>query len=96
MDGGSRTLPAALLQSMRPRQWIKNVFVLAPLVFAERLGDPHAVFRAAAAFAVFCLLSSAVYLINDVADRERDRQHPVKRRRPVAAGELAVPAALGA
>jgi len=74
---------------LRPRQWVKNVFVFAALVFAGRLADPTAVLRVGAAFGVFCVLSSAVYLINDVRDREADRRHPNKRRRPIAAGEIA-------
>ncbi len=73
---------------MRPRQWAKNIFVFAALVFAGRLADGAAVLRVCGAFAVFCVLSSAVYLINDVRDREADRRHPVKRRRPIAAGEI--------
>jgi 4-hydroxybenzoate polyprenyltransferase len=77
-----------LIRAMRPRHWVKNVFVFAPLVFAHQLGDPRAAALATAAFAIFCLLSSSVYLINDVADREADRLHPVKRRRPIASGEL--------
>lgn len=84
-----RPVAVALLRALRPRQWVKNVFVFAALVFAGRLADPQALMRACGAFAVFCALSSAVYLINDVRDREADRLHPVKRRRPVAAGELA-------
>ncbi len=67
---------------------MKNVFVFAALVFAGRLGDPTSVLRVGAAFCVFCVLSSAVYLINDVLDREADRRHPHKRRRPIAAGEI--------
>ncbi len=63
--------------------------MFAALVFAGRLADPTAVLRVCGAFAVFCVLSSAVYLINDVRDREADRQHPQKRRRPIAAGEIA-------
>jgi 4-hydroxybenzoate polyprenyltransferase len=78
----------ALLAALRPRQWVKNVFVLAPLVFASRLTDPQAVTVALEAFAAFCALSSAVYLVNDVRDREADRLHPVKRKRPIAAGEV--------
>lgn len=78
---------------MRPRHWIKNVFVLAALVFAQKLGDPVSVLRALGAFACFCALSSAAYVINDVADREADRLHPAKRRRPVASGALSVEAA---
>lgn len=79
---------AAALVSMRPQHWIKNVFVLAPLVFSLRLTDPDAALPALVAFALFCLASSAVYLTNDLADREADRMHPRKRNRPVASGEL--------
>ena len=86
MDRTSR-LPA-LFRAMRPRHWIKNVFVFAALVFAHELVDVRSAGLAVAAFVVFCLLSSSVYLLNDIADREADRLHPVKRRRPVASGEL--------
>jgi len=85
----ARGTAKAVLVSMRPLHWIKNVFVLAPLVFAQRLGDADAVLRALAAFALFCLVSSVVYLVNDLADREQDRLHRRKRKRPIAAGELA-------
>ena len=84
----SRARATSVLKALRPKQWVKNVFVFAALVFAERLSDPTAVLRVCGAFAVFCVLSSAVYLINDVRDREADRQHPQKRFRPIAAGEL--------
>jgi 4-hydroxybenzoate polyprenyltransferase len=73
---------------MRPHQWVKNVFVAAPLVFARRVGDTQALLRTAAAFGIFCVLSSTVYVINDLVDVEKDRAHPVKRRRPIASGEL--------
>jgi 4-hydroxybenzoate polyprenyltransferase len=79
---------------MRPEQWLKNGFVLAPLVFSGLLHDPGAWARSLLAVAAFCAASSAVYLINDVLDREADRRHPAKRHRPVAAGELSVGAAL--
>jgi len=82
-----RTL-AAVLASLRPRQWVKNLFVFAGLVFGQQLFTP-AVWTAGAAFLVFCGLSGAVYLLNDVADREQDRLHPDKRLRPIAAGRLA-------
>lgn len=75
-----------LLVSLRPHQWTKNLVVLAALIFAERLFEPQALWAAGSAFAVFCLLSGSVYLINDLADRERDRRHPVKRHRPIASG----------
>ncbi len=78
---------------MRPKQWVKNVFVLAAVVFGQKLGDPVAVLRALSAFACFCVLSSTAYLLNDIADREADRLHPVKRKRPVASGALSVRAA---
>ena len=90
-----RSPAIAFVLALRPRQWVKNVFVLAALVFAGRLDDPSAVARALGAFAVFCALSSAVYLVNDVRDREADRLHPVKRRRPIAAGEVSPGAAGG-
>jgi 4-hydroxybenzoate polyprenyltransferase len=79
---------AAAIKSMRPHQWVKNIFVAAPLIFARRMGDPRAVFHTLAAFGVFCLLSSAVYLVNDLVDLEKDRAHPLKRRRPLASGAL--------
>jgi len=78
----------ALLASLRPRQWVKNLFVFAGLVFGQQLFTP-AVWTAGAAFLVFCGLSGAVYLLNDVADRDKDRLHPDKRFRPIAAGRLA-------
>jgi len=89
-------MPFALLRSLRPAQWVKNAFVLAPLVFAHRLEEPRLLAAAALAFLAFCAASSAVYLVNDLADREQDRQHPVKRLRPIAAGDLPVPAAWAA
>lgn len=73
---------------MRPAQWSKNLFVLAPLLFARRLGDPAALRDAALAFAAFSAAASGTYLLNDLADRERDRLHPQKRRRPIASGAL--------
>ncbi|HET7092369.1 MAG TPA: decaprenyl-phosphate phosphoribosyltransferase [Thermomicrobiales bacterium] len=87
---------AALARAMRPTQWVKNGVVFAALVFGHRLGDPIAIGRTVAAAAVFCLLSSAMYLVNDVGDAERDRLHPVKRRRPVASGALSPRTALTA
>ena len=91
----SRRSPArGLIVSLRPSQWTKNLLVFAPLIFAVKLFDLAADVRAAAGFAVFCALSSVVYLINDIMDREGDRQHPLKCRRPIAAGELSVPSAL--
>jgi 4-hydroxybenzoate polyprenyltransferase len=80
---------------MRPRQWAKNLFVFAGLLFAQKLFTPRAAL-AVAAFAVFCALSGAMYLLNDVADREKDRLHPRKRERPIASGRLSVSTAVAA
>jgi 4-hydroxybenzoate polyprenyltransferase len=84
----------ALLRAMRPRQWSKNVFVLAGVFFDGRALDATRLARSLAAFVVFCLLSSAVYLINDLADADKDRQHPTKRHRPIASGTLSSSAAI--
>jgi 4-hydroxybenzoate polyprenyltransferase len=81
---------------MRPRQWSKNVFVLAGIVFAGQLFDLGAELRVLACFVVFCAASSAVYLVNDVADREIDSHHPLKRSRPIASGSLAPGTAIAA
>jgi 4-hydroxybenzoate polyprenyltransferase len=85
-----------LFKSMRPVQWIKNLLVFAGLIFARDLGDPHKLSLALQAFAVFCLISSAVYLLNDVIDRDRDRLHPLKRTRPLASGALSLSSCLWA
>ena len=88
-----RALAADLLISLRPEQWTKNLLVFAGLVFGEQLFEPGAVARAGGAFGIFCALSSAMYLINDVGDRARDRLHPVKSARPIAAGRVSPAAA---
>ena len=80
---------------MRPEQWTKNAIVFAGLIFGHRLFDPAAVGLSLAAFLIFCGLSGAVYLINDVSDREADLRHPYKQFRPIAAGTLSVTAAIG-
>jgi len=77
-----------LLTSLRPHQWIKNTFVFAALLFAGDLMHPSKVLLSGLAFAAFCMLSSSVYLFNDVRDAAADRQHPVKRNRPIAAGRI--------
>ena len=84
----------ALLKTLRPHQWVKNVFVAAPLVFARHLTDTAYLWREAIAVAAFCLLSGAVYCFNDVRDVESDRAHPTKRKRPIAAGQLGEKTAL--
>lgn len=83
-----------LLRSMRPRQWAKNVFLFAALVFDLKLLQPGPFLRTLAGFLVFCLASSVVYLVNDVADIQSDRQHPLKRSRPIASGIVPPRAAL--
>ena len=89
----------ALLHTMRPKQWAKNVFIFGALVFDKKLLEPVHFVRTLAAFVMFCLFSSTVYIINDLGDVEKDRQHPTKRDRPLASGRLkpsaAVTAAVG-
>jgi 4-hydroxybenzoate polyprenyltransferase len=79
-----------LLKTLRPRQWIKNLFVGVPLFFAQRLGDTEALWRVVAAFALFCAVSGAVYVINDLVDVDKDRAHPKKKDRPIASGRVSV------
>lgn len=82
-----------IIKTTRPHQWVKNVFVLAPVVFAKDLFVWDLCKHAGGAFAVFCLLAGAVYTINDIVDVEADRVHPVKRRRPIASGRVSLPTA---
>jgi 4-hydroxybenzoate polyprenyltransferase len=89
-----RSLVLNLLISLRPGQWTKNLLVFAGLLFGLQLSNPAAVARALTAFVLFCALSGVVYLINDVLDRESDRQHPHKAGRPIASGAVPVAAAL--
>ncbi len=87
----------AILKTMRPRQWTKNIFVIAALVFDRQLfGAIDPVLRSIGGMLLFCLLSSSVYIINDIKDVEADRQHPTKRNRPIASGQLSIPVAIGA
>src|SRR5258708_27988998 len=79
---------AALIEALRPKQWVKNVFVLAPLLFAQGLTDPTKIRPGIFAFMSFCLAASGLYLINDLADRKEDQQHPKKRNRPIASGRV--------
>ena len=94
--------PLPLLQALRPWQWVKNILVFLPFVFAINLAwspdnltpVPGLLLRAALTAAAFCALSGAVYLLNDLMDRQADREHPAKRFRPIAAGRVSVPAAV--
>jgi len=83
-----------ILRLIRPHQWVKNAFVAAPLFFTPKAVSLDSVLLVAAGVACFCMLSSGVYILNDFLDREADRQHPVKRNRPLAANTVPVPAAL--
>ncbi|MDQ3303359.1 MAG: decaprenyl-phosphate phosphoribosyltransferase [Actinomycetota bacterium] len=92
--GGSLGFAGIYLKLARPKQWIKNGFVLAGIVFAGEIFSPPLMLDALMAFAAFCLLSSATYAANDVLDVKEDRSHPLKRFRPVASGEISSRAAL--
>jgi 4-hydroxybenzoate polyprenyltransferase len=93
VGAADRPLIVRLLLSLRPSQWTKNLFVFGALLFGQRgtqpvFLDPRAIAQASAAFAIFCALSGVVYLVNDVADRQSDRLHPLKRKRPIASGAV--------
>lgn len=81
------------LEAIRVRQWSKNLLVFVPLVFAFKVNELTRIRPALGVFLAFCCLSSAIYLFNDIVDRDRDRRHPLKKNRPIASGRLAVPAA---
>jgi 4-hydroxybenzoate polyprenyltransferase len=85
---------AAAVAALRPRQWLKNLLVFAGIVFAEQIDDPILWAKAIAAFAAYCAASSAAYLLNDLRDVAYDRAHPIKRKRPIARGELSPRAAI--
>jgi 4-hydroxybenzoate polyprenyltransferase len=82
-----------MVRTMRPHQWVKNLFVVAPVFFAKQLTDAQVIRGGVVAFAVFCMLASAVYTLNDLVDVEADRVHPVKRRRPIPSGVVPMPLA---
>jgi 4-hydroxybenzoate polyprenyltransferase len=84
-----------MIRLLRPQQWLKNFFLFAPLIFSKHLFQAGYFWIVALAFVVFSLLSSTVYVINDIADREADRLHPVKRNRPIASGTISVSQAVG-
>jgi len=86
--GGSASPLRAVLESIRPYQWLKNTLVFVPVAAAHRLGEPHLLARAAETFGAFCLCASAVYVLNDLRDAPADRLHPHKRFRPIASGRL--------
>src|SRR6266542_1167164 len=90
----TRPLSYSLVRSLRPEQWTKNLIIFGGLLFGQKLLDPTSVLKATGAFAVFGALSGVVYLLNDVADRDADRRHPLKRHRPIASGAVSTKAAL--
>ena len=92
VDGSAALFDWVLL--LRPAQWVKNLLVFAALIFSLHLFVPTSVVRSLAAFVAFCLVTSAAYVLNDVHDAERDRRHPIKRSRPVAAGRVSAQSAL--
>lgn len=89
-----RSMPVALIAALRPRQWLKNVLVFAAPLAAGSIFELDVLVPSLLAFVVFCLMSSATYLINDIKDVDADRGHPTKQFRPIAAGEISVPVAL--
>jgi 4-hydroxybenzoate polyprenyltransferase len=88
--GGSLTVLGALVAAMRPKQWIKNLVLPLPFLFGGALGSAAGWVRAAEGLAVFSVIASGIYVVNDIMDRERDRSHPEKRHRPLASGRLSV------
>ena len=82
-----------LLRLMRPHQWVKNVFVLTGLLFGHVWNNPTLVTQAIIAFVAFCLISSTIYILNDIVDIEQDKHHPTKRKRPLPSGKLKIPTA---
>jgi 4-hydroxybenzoate polyprenyltransferase len=88
MQAKREPLPLAYIRLIRPKQWIKNLFVFAPLIFAKELFELPYLLLALKAFGAFCLVASAVYIVNDIADLEADRTHPEKKHRPLAAGTI--------
>src|SRR5512140_1098609 len=86
----------ALLKTMRPRQWTKNAFIFAAIVFDGKLFHLTSLLRTVAGFGLFCLMSRTVYIFNDLMDVQADRMHPVKKNRPIASGRLPVGVAITA
>lgn len=93
--GSERRWLPPLFSALRPGQWVKNFVVLAGPVFAQKILEPGALGRSLLALGIFCLVSSAAYLLNDVVDLESDRRHPVKSQRPIAAGRVRSGTAVG-
>ena len=86
--------PFELLRLMRPHQWVKNGFVFTGLLFGHAWHNPHLFAHVMIAFVAFCLVSSAIYTVNDIVDLEQDKQHPKKSGRPLASGQVSISAAV--
>ncbi|MFB6372146.1 MAG: UbiA family prenyltransferase, partial [Bradymonadaceae bacterium] len=87
------TMTVGLLKTLRPHQWIKNLFVLAPLFFSKSFMQPRTLALGLLGALLFCLGAGSVYLINDIFDVEKDKKHPVKCKRPIPSGQLPIPVA---
>src|SRR5512135_1073351 len=90
----NKNMMRALLKTMRPRQWTKNAFIFAAIVFDGKLFHLPDLLRTLGGFGLFCLMSSTVYIFNDLMDVQSDRVHPVKKNRPIASGRLPVSVAI--
>lgn len=83
-----------IIVTLRPQQWVKNLLLFAGLIFSQNFHDPGYLLQSIAAFGLFCLLSSSIYVVNDIIDVERDRKHPLKSNRPIAKGEMRISTAI--
>ena len=79
-----------IISLVRPQQWLKNVFIFLPIFFSRKLGDGACLSSALIAFVIYCLVAGSIYCLNDICDRESDRLHPTKCRRPIASGAVSV------
>lgn len=84
-----------IISLVRPQQWLKNVFIFLPIFFSRKLGDGACLSSALIAFVIYCLVAGSIYCLNDICDRESDRLHPTKCRRPIASGAVSVGAGYG-
>ncbi len=84
----------AIISALRPKQWVKNLLVFAPLIFSREFLNPHSLKLTSIAFVAFCLAASGVYLMNDIFDKKSDARHPIKKKRAIASGKLSVPLAV--
>lgn len=93
ISAGKSNIAANILVSMRPKQWVKNLFVFAPLIFSKSLFIYPLNIKAVAVFLIFCVVSGSVYIINDIADKDKDKSHPLKKLRPIASNRISTRAA---